>query len=55
MLGEAKVNIATFHLGRQAAGGEAIALVGIDSMPPAGVLEKLDALPQVRYAKVLSF
>ena len=27
MLGEAKVNIATFHLGRQAAGGEAIALV----------------------------
>jgi D-3-phosphoglycerate dehydrogenase len=55
MLGEAKVNIATFHLGRQAAGGEAIALVGIDSMPPAGVIEKLDALPQVRYAKVLSF
>jgi D-3-phosphoglycerate dehydrogenase / 2-oxoglutarate reductase len=29
--------------------------VGIDSMPPAAVLEKLDALPQVRYAKVLSF
>ncbi|MBU4567436.1 MAG: phosphoglycerate dehydrogenase [Alphaproteobacteria bacterium] len=55
MLGEAKVNIATFHLGRQAAGGEAIALVGIDSMPPAAVLEKLDALPQVRYAKVLNF
>jgi D-3-phosphoglycerate dehydrogenase len=55
MLGEAQVNIATFHLGRQASGGEAIALVGIDSMPPPGVIEKLDALPQVRYAKVLTF
>jgi D-3-phosphoglycerate dehydrogenase / 2-oxoglutarate reductase len=55
MLGEAKVNIATFHLGRQAAGGEAIALIGIDSMPPASVIEKLDALPQVRYVKVLNF
>lgn len=55
MLGEAKVNIATFHLGRQAAGGEAIALIGIDSMPPASVIDKLDALPQVRYAKVLNF
>jgi D-3-phosphoglycerate dehydrogenase len=55
MLGEAKVNIATFHLGRQAAGGEAIALIGIDSMPPASVIEQLDALPQVRYAKVLTF
>ena len=55
MLGEAKVNIATFHLGRQASGGEAIALIGIDMMPPAAVIEQLSALPQVRYAKVLTF
>jgi D-3-phosphoglycerate dehydrogenase len=55
MLGEAKVNIATFHLGRQAAGGEAIALIGIDMMPPAAVIDQLSALPQVRYAKVLTF
>jgi len=55
MLGEAGVNIATFHLGRQDAGGEAIALIGIDSEPPAEMTAKLDALPHVRYAKVLHF
>ncbi len=55
LLGEASVNIATFHLGRQDEGGEAIALVGIDSVPPAGLIEKLQGLEQVRYAKVLSF
>ncbi len=55
MLGEAGVNIATFHLGRVAAGEDAIALVGIDSDVPEGVLSKLKALPQVRYVKVLTF
>ena len=55
MLGEADVNIATFHLGRQDAGGEAIALIGIDNEPPADMTAKLDALPHVRYAKVLHF
>ncbi len=30
LLGEAGVNIATFHLGRAEAGGEAVALVGLD-------------------------
>ena len=29
-LGEAGVNIATFHLGRREAGGEAVALVAVD-------------------------
>ena len=55
MLGEEKVNIATFHLGRTAAGEEAIALIGIDSVPTPAMLDKLNALPQVRYAKVLTF
>ena len=55
MLGSAGVNIATFHLGRQESGGEAIALIGIDSEPPQEMTEKLDALPHVRYAKVLHF
>jgi D-3-phosphoglycerate dehydrogenase len=55
MLGEEKINIATFHLGRTAAGEEAIALIGIDSTPSSAMMEKLDALPQVRYAKVLTF
>lgn len=55
LLGRAEVNIATFHLGRQEAGGEAIALIGIDSAPPADMLSQLKGLPHVRYAKVLSF
>ncbi|MEL6831283.1 MAG: phosphoglycerate dehydrogenase [Pseudomonadota bacterium] len=54
LLGDAGVNIATFHLGRQDSGGEAIALVGIDSAPPAELIDQLSELPQVRYAKVLS-
>jgi len=55
MLGEAGVNIATFHLGRQSAGEDAIAIVGVDQVVPDAILEKLRALPQVRYVKVLRF
>lgn len=55
LLGEASVNIATFNLGREAAGGDAIALVGVDQDPPAATLAAIEALPQVRYVKVLRF
>ncbi|HEX4152262.1 MAG TPA: phosphoglycerate dehydrogenase [Steroidobacteraceae bacterium] len=55
MLGEANINIATFHLGRQAAGEDAIAIVGIDQIVPDAIQEKLRALPHVRYVKVLKF
>ncbi len=55
MLGEAGVNIATFHLGRDQAGGEAIALVGIDSEPPAKVIRALGELEPVRFVRVLRF
>ncbi len=55
MLGEARINIATFHLGRTEAGGEAIALIGIDSVPPAELLDRLRGLEHVRYVKVLEF
>jgi len=55
MLGEAGVNIATFHLGRTDEGGEAIALVGIDSEPPANVIAQLTAMERVRYVKALRF
>ena len=55
LLGEAQVNIATFNLGREESGGDAIALVGIDQDVPADTLEKIKALPQVRYVKVLKF
>jgi D-3-phosphoglycerate dehydrogenase len=55
LLGEASVNIATFNLGREAAGGDAIALVGVDQDPPPATLAAIEALPQVRYVKVLRF
>jgi D-3-phosphoglycerate dehydrogenase len=55
MLGEAGVNIATFNLGRVAADEDAIALVGIDQAPDAGLLAKIQALPHVKEARALTF
>src|SRR6266436_836567 len=55
LLGDAKINIATFHLGRNKQGGDAIALVEIDGAVPAEVLTKVQALPQVKQAKALAF
>jgi D-3-phosphoglycerate dehydrogenase len=54
-LGEAGINIATFHVGRDAPGGNAIALIEIDGDLPPQVLEAVRALPQVQQAKVLRF
>src|SRR6201988_1309812 len=55
LLGDAKINIATFHLGRTKQGGDAIALVEVDGAVPADVLAKVQALPQVKQAKSLVF
>ncbi|MGP0083567.1 MAG: NAD(P)-dependent oxidoreductase, partial [Steroidobacteraceae bacterium] len=55
LLGDANINIATFHLGRQAEGEDAIAIVGVDQVVPDAIQRKLRALPQVRYVKVLKF
>jgi D-3-phosphoglycerate dehydrogenase len=55
LLAEAGINIATFHLGREAPGGDAIALVEIDGTVPADVLGKIQQLPHVRQAKPLKF
>jgi D-3-phosphoglycerate dehydrogenase len=55
VLGDAKINIATFHLGRSTPGGDAIALVEVDGVVPADVLARVQALPQVRQAKSLVF
>jgi D-3-phosphoglycerate dehydrogenase len=54
-LGDAGINIATFHVGREAAGGNAVALIEIDGELPADVLAKVRALPQVQQAKPLRF
>jgi D-3-phosphoglycerate dehydrogenase len=54
-LGDAGINIATFHVGREAPGGNAIALIEIDGELPADVLAQVRALPQVQQAKPLRF
>ena len=55
LLGDSKVNIATFHLGRDRQGGEAIALVSVDSAISPDLLGKIAALEGVTQAKALSF
>ena len=55
LLGEAKVNIGTFHLGRRAAGGEAVLLLSVDEPVDAGLLARIKALAGVRTAMGLSF
>jgi D-3-phosphoglycerate dehydrogenase len=55
VLGEAGVNIGTFHLGRTKPGGDAIALVEIDDEVSPEVLHAVTNLPNVVQAKTLSF
>jgi D-3-phosphoglycerate dehydrogenase len=54
-LGDAGINIATFHVGREAPGASAIALIEIDGELPPDVLAKVRALPQVQQARPLKF
>ena len=54
-LGDAGINIATFHVGREAPGGNAIALIEVDGEVPPDVLAKVQALPQVQRARPLKF
>jgi D-3-phosphoglycerate dehydrogenase len=54
-LGDAGINIATFHVGRDAPGGNAVALIEIDGELPPDVLARVRALPQVQQAKPLRF
>ena len=54
-LGEHKINIATFNLGRRAEKGEAIALVAVDDPITSDVARQLHALPGVREVVPLSF
>lgn len=54
-LGQAGINIATFNLGRRAAGGEAVALVAVDDPVPGNVVQQLCALEGVREVVPLRF
>jgi D-3-phosphoglycerate dehydrogenase / 2-oxoglutarate reductase len=55
LLAEAGINIATFHLGRESAGGNAIALVEIDGSIPAEVLAQVRQIHNVQQVKPLQF
>ena len=55
LLGEAKVNIATFNLGREKAGGDAICFVAVDDKVSDDLLSKINAIPQVKRARRLAF
>ena len=54
-LGDAGVNIATFHLGRAERGADAIALLELDETISAQVLERVRALPHIKQATALRF
>lgn len=54
-LGEAGLNIGTFHLGRRAAGGEAVLLLSLDSPMPEPLLWQVCQLPGVKTVKGLTF
>ena len=54
-LGSEGVNIATFHLGRREAGGEAVALVAIDGHINEELVGQLESLPGVKKVKPLRF
>ena len=55
LLGDAKVNIANFTLGRSAPGQDAIALIEVDGQVPDTVVEQITKLPLVKMAKALAF
>ena len=54
-LGEAGINIATFNLGRHSAGGEAVALISVDSPVNDDVTARIAALPGVKRVTPLRF
>ena len=54
-LGEANVNIGTFHLGRQEAGGVAVLLLSVDTPVGIDTLDLIRKLPGVKRAMALKF
>lgn len=54
-LGDAGVNIATFHLGRTAQGEQALALIQVDQQVGRDLLDRITNLPHVTQAKALRF
>ena len=55
LLGEARINIASYHQSRLDQGGDALAAISVDDPVPPEVCRQLLKLPDVRSATVVSF
>jgi D-3-phosphoglycerate dehydrogenase len=55
VLGEAGVNIANFHLGRNKEASDAVAFLEVDQDIADSVLKKIEKLPSVKRVKLLEF
>jgi D-3-phosphoglycerate dehydrogenase len=53
IFGKHQVNIAQMTVGRQVAGGEAIAVLNLDSQPPEAALNEVRAHPQISSLSVV--
>ncbi len=52
LLGDHAINIANFALGRSEQAKEAVGVVNVDSEIPVSLLREIQALPQVKLARV---
>jgi D-3-phosphoglycerate dehydrogenase / 2-oxoglutarate reductase len=55
LLGNAGINMGTFHLGRIAEGGDAISIIETDGVVPQVVMDAVQAVPNVVQVKALRF
>jgi len=55
LLGEAGINIGTFHLGRRDTGGEAVVLLSVDQPIPPELIDRACRLQGVKMVKALEF
>lgn len=54
LMGKNNINIARMHFGRESAGGMAISVVSIDSIPTPEVIEEIKRLPNILSVKQIS-
>ena len=55
LLGNANINMGTFHLGRIAEGGDAISIIETDGLVPQAVMDEVAKVPNVIQVKALQF
>jgi D-3-phosphoglycerate dehydrogenase len=53
LMGEHKVNIGSMSLNRDEAGGEALTVLNLDSVPPQALLDKMNSDPDISNVRVV--